>query len=125
MKEYAEELKQLGVEVTARWFDETVPHTVTMADLPDKYHEETALIDLYDIDRADALVLFAGTPNDYANIAVGALARGGRHVELGYALATDKDVIVCGPKENVFHHLPQIKQFDTWEQTKDYLTNAN
>ena len=44
-------------------------------------------------------------------------SRGGRHVEFGYALATGKKVRVIGPEENVFHGLPGIahyKSFDEW-----------
>lgn len=42
------------------------------------------------------------------------ISRGGRHVEFGMALAMDKRLVVVGPRENVFHLLPAVEQFDTW-----------
>lgn len=44
------------------------------------------------------------------------ISRGGRHVEFGMALALAKRCIVIGPRENVFHLLPQVEQYDSWEQ---------
>jgi len=44
--------------------------------------------------------------------------RGGRHVEFGYALAKGLPLIIIGPRENVFHFLPErykITQFDNLE----------
>jgi len=37
------------------------------------------------------------------------LSSGGRHTELGIALALDIPVIILGPKEQVFHNLPGIR----------------
>ena len=38
--------------------------------------------------------------------------RGGRHVEFGIAVAQGMYLIVVGRRENVFHHLPDVRQFD-------------
>lgn len=111
----AEELKSMGHSVTARWYNEQVPHTVMLKDLPNQYHVETAEADIEDITSADTLILFTGTDRDYASIPAEGLARGGRHFETGYALALGKMVIVVGTKENVFHYLPQIQIVPTWE----------
>ena len=32
------------------------------------------------------------------------------------ALATGAALYLVGPRENIFHSLPQVRQFDTWEQ---------
>src|SRR5260221_13260147 len=55
--------------------------------------------DLADIDQADAVVLFTQAGRHFA---------GGRHVEAGYALGKGKRLVVVGPRENVFYHLPEV-----------------
>jgi nucleoside 2-deoxyribosyltransferase len=123
-KAQAQELRDSGIEVTSRWIDETVPHTVTMKDIPDKYHEETAQADLEDIDNADILIAFVPTDSELTQVSVATAARGGRHVEMGYALGSNKPIFVVGPKENVFHHLPcGITHFDSFSALKRYLTS--
>jgi nucleoside 2-deoxyribosyltransferase len=119
---YAKELIALGHIVTSRWFNEAVPHTVTLDQLPYKYHEETAIADLEDMRTADVLILFTGNEHDYTTIPAGSLARGGRHFESGFFYSLGKAIILCGQRENIFHYLPDVRQFDTWEQTKEYLS---
>lgn len=58
---------------------------------------------------ADCVISFTEAPRSSAN-------RGGRHVEFGIALANGARVIVVGHRENIFHWLPQIEFFETWEQ---------
>lgn len=48
--------------------------------------------------------------------------RGGRHVEFGMALAWGLRLIVIGQRENVFHCLPQVERYDTWD---DFLSSNN
>jgi nucleoside 2-deoxyribosyltransferase len=42
----------------------------------------------------------------------GSFGRGGRHVELGVALALGKRVLVAGPPEHVFHRIADIERHD-------------
>lgn len=67
--------------------------------------------DLEDIDRSDVLVVFTEDPS------IGHTS-GGRHVEMGYALASDIEVVVVGPIENIFHHLVEAEgsRYDTWAE---------
>ena len=58
------------------------------------------LIDQEDVLAADALVCFTEPPGDGGS--------GGRHVELGMALALGRRVIVVGRREHIFHHLPEV-----------------
>jgi nucleoside 2-deoxyribosyltransferase len=58
---------------------------------------EWAQVDLDDIKAADVLV--ALNPPEFARS-----GSGGRHVELGYALALDKQILVVGARSNIFHH---------------------
>lgn len=74
-----------GITVTARWLD------CTFEDTP-----EAARMDLDDIDAADTLIALNPAPwRDKGT--------GGRHVELGYAVARGKRVLLFGARTNVFH----------------------
>ena len=114
--EYAGELREAGHEVTSTWLQgehqlanryntagavEAATDTVPMVARP------FALADYADVWAADIVVSFTEAPRSGAS-------RGGRHVEFGLALAWNKTVLVVGPRENVFHTLPQVAQFDSW-----------
>jgi len=63
-------------------------------------------------DQAQVLVVLTGDT----------LSKGGRHTELGIALAEGKPVLLLGPRErNVFHHLAQVTQCDTVEDVASKL----
>jgi nucleoside 2-deoxyribosyltransferase len=99
--------------VTSRWLDGT--HEARdgniLADEESDLAEDAARQDLQDVDDADVLIFFSE-----AAVA----ARGGRHVEFGYALAkshrTGYPVYVVGPVENIFHRLPGVEVFATWPE---------
>lgn len=123
-KQQAAELRNVGIEVTSRWIDETVPHTVEIKDVPEVYLQETSIVDLEDIDRADALVSFVPSAQELVDATVSASSRGGRHVEFGYAIGKSKPIIVVGPRENVFHYLPEdrnIKHVESFDKLLTYL----
>lgn len=69
------------------------------------YASMCAQQDLADIEAADVVVMFTGGGRG-----------GGRHVEVGYALALGVPVLLVGARENVFHALPEIKQVATWDE---------
>lgn len=134
MRKYRDELEEIGVGCTARWLNEKASPTSSIFDHDDEYLRGTAYIDLQDIVEADAVILFTPSDEDLADIAIvkRAWARGGRHFEFGFAyawhqlsyLVTGKEVpelIICGPRENVFSYLDCIRQFNTWSETKSYL----
>ena len=80
---------------TARWLTE---HSEMTA--------EWAQRDLDDIDAADVLVaLNAATWNEPA----ANKGSGGRHVELGYALARGKPIVLVGVRSNIFHSHPAVR----------------
>lgn len=93
MRLHREALVSAGHSVTSRWLDEaegTQP-------------AEAALVDLDDIRVSDYLIAFTESKE------VGYYT-GGRHVELGFALAQSHvQIILVGGRENVFCHLPSIK----------------
>lgn len=98
----AETLVRNGFEVTATWFYEPDSSTVQLDEV-----EKTTLIayakrDIAEINAADVFVLMSDGPREKH-------PRGGKHVEFGYALGKGKPVIVFGPVENIFHHLPDVR----------------
>lgn len=116
-------LTSLGYVVTSTWLDEVqtdvAPGKVstTIAEALEKYkgtkHEDYlsyAVRDVKDIDRSDFLIVdtFDITP------------RGGREVEVGYAIGTGKPFFVVGPERNVFHKLAK-DTFSSWDSAIEFL----
>lgn len=108
LRECANELQDLGINVTSRWLQEKHDPNVQMKEIKDAELLDIALIDLADINAADSFVFFAEDQNKQP-------PRGGRHVEFGYALACNKDIHVIGAEENLFHYLPSVKVHSSWE----------
>jgi nucleoside 2-deoxyribosyltransferase len=111
LRAYATRLTDLGHEVTSRWIYRDEPNVV---DLESDEAETVAVEDLQDVLRADTLIFFAETPRTPT--------RGGRFVELGFAIATKKRLICIPGKENVFSALSQIEHFDSFRELDAYLT---
>lgn len=92
---YRGALEAAGHEVTSRWLDNDAPDSVTLGK-PCGEWAEFARSDVDDVRNADVLVSFTS----------GELARGGRHVEYGLAVAWGLQRVIVGPVEHVFHMLP-------------------
>ncbi len=104
---YADQLRALGHEVTSRWLgqhDESTYEELTPEGCAKCGHH-----DVEDVVRADVLISFT-EPVGIANT-----SRGGRHVELGIAIGTDKLLYAIGPRENVFHWIDKIAFFDSFD----------
>ena len=109
LREYRTVLQSHGIQVTSRWLDEKTSTNSKMGDETEAFYIETAAIDIADIERADAFILFSENPLE-------GFKRGGRHFESGYAFKAKKVIYVVGEwKENVFHYLPGIVHFCTFE----------
>ena len=120
MRQFRDNLQPFGWEVTSRWIDNkpddkpigtrdlAVPAEDAMGDVllasSETYRRaRTAnLENIEDLTRAGTLLLFTRTPS----------TTGGRHTELGMALALRKRIIVIGPRENVFQ--AELERFDTF-----------
>lgn len=88
----ARALTEAGHEVTARWLWE---------EEPSGSEQKSAIKDLADVARADAIVLLTNPiGTKYSG--------GGRHVEFGYALALGKHAFTVGEHETIFQYLPQV-----------------
>jgi nucleoside 2-deoxyribosyltransferase len=111
---YAAELNAMGHCVTSRWIrgDHEMKDEKPSHEEARRFAEE----DLHDLFRADMFVAFTESPGEAQG-----RARGGRHVELGFALAKGKAVIVVGHRENVFCHLPEVRQFPDFHEFKCWL----
>lgn len=107
----AHRLVVLGFEITARW---------VFGNEDGLDREQIAFLDLADVDACDTIVSFS--------LPVGTMTKGGgRHVEFGYALARRKRMVLIGPRENVFHHHPDVEVFaalDDWLHALN-LTNVD
>ena len=113
--EYARQLNALGHEVVSTWTDEPYSPTVQLAEVSEQDLREIAERDINEVLRSDALVLFS--VSDKAPT-----YRNGRLVEFGIALALDKRLLVCGPRENIFHHLSDVEVYPDWETVKRALS---
>lgn len=122
--EYAEQLRKLGHQVTARWLEGQhqadtleVDHGGEVHHVPEvarRFAEE----DVADVIFADTVIAFSEPPRSSAS-------RGGRHVEFGLALGWvlagyktldghRRRVVVVGERENVFHCIPEVDVFADW-----------
>ena len=89
-----------------------------MHELPHEDHQVYALRDIEDVRAADILVLFTDPTKT--------IFRAGRHVEFGMAIILGIPILVVGGEyENIFHHLPQVIHFSTWEKVKTHLCKGN
>ena len=122
---YADDLRAIGHRVEARWLlgdhqihegaDKVEAATMSVPIEGRVFAED----DVLDVASADMLIAFSEEPR------AGGASRGGRHVEFGLALAWRKKVIVVGPRENVFHTLPGVKHFWSWDdELWEALTGA-
>lgn len=106
---YAAQLADLGIECTSRWLTgSTVDATA-----------ENARIDVDDVYAADVFVTFSEEPVEFSPLSYA--SRGGRHVEFGIAYEAGTPCIVVGPRENVFHLLGEVEQYDAWPEALDRL----
>jgi len=106
MKQVSELLRSEGVEVVSTWMEEPHDGNISLNDVCDALLEKYSVIDVSQVIDADIMIMFSedpliGTP------------RGGRHVEFGIALGTRKPIYVVGPKENIFHYLPNVFHFNS------------
>ena len=112
MQAVRDELEDRGHTVTSRWIDGGHEAKDTGVDAAGTHDEcrRFATEDLNDIANSDILVAFTEAPRSN-------YSRGGRHVEFGYALGIAHiQVVVVGPRENVFHYLPCVAVYDTLEE---------
>lgn len=108
LSDYADTLLSEGYTVTSRWLSgKHEPKDGRELATPAE-RARWAKEDWADVMRADCVISFTEEEGSR-------YSRGGRHVEFGAALAMNKKCIIIGPQENVFHCLPEVEHFDTWQ----------
>jgi nucleoside 2-deoxyribosyltransferase len=76
--------------------------------------------DLRDLRAAE---IFIGFTEPMASASRG---RGGRHLELGVALALDKRIFLVGPeREHIFHRIGDIALYSDWATARAALLSAD
>lgn len=117
MREFRDWLQDKGFIITSRWIDlhgDKVPTPFSSAELAGDFgsvHEQAGLYaqhDVEDVEAADWLICFS----------IGGGGRGGRHVEWGIGINQRKRLTLIGPREHVFHCLPQVEVFPDLETFK-------
>jgi len=121
---YRTALESAGHEVTSRWLNgahQIAPDGTPLNAEREKQFEDMSdprgaalrqsflQEDMADVARAELVIAFTEQPRADGG------SRGGRHVELGLALAWQKQIFVVGPRENLFCWHPSIEQFNEWE----------
>lgn len=107
---YALMLREAGLEVVSSWTDEEYNPLVKLSEVAEVDLGRIAERDFNEILRADVVVLFTVSDQELTR-------RNGRMVEFGIGLARDKRMIVCGPRENIFHYLNDVEVYPDWHAT--------
>jgi hypothetical protein len=120
-KRLRDALAEHGIGCTSRWLEEEPSLDATLTDERRRY---IAAMDVFDVRRAQALVLWNPTEKHK-------VGTGGCHTEVGMALAWGLPVFVVGydlkdplplVPSNVFHFLSQVKCY-AWPQHLDALAH--
>lgn len=112
MKKYARQLKELGGEIVSTWlYEEVFSASSVPTDLASEYAER----DVREVKACDFFIWFT------ESLPANRVLTGGRHVEAGIAIATNKSIFVIGPYENIFTRLSGIAQYNTWDEFYDDL----
>ena len=103
-------LQALGYEVTSRWIDQhggDVLESFVASKLNDDpgHCARYGLVDVEDMTAAEAIVSFTSADGG---------GKGGRHVEFGWGIAAGKRMVVVGPREHIFHTLPEVEHYPSW-----------
>ena len=104
-------LAALGFQVTSRWIEDLGGRYGKGSFTPDQLNSDAGYCagvgrrDVEDIEDADVVVSFTSPDGG---------GKGGRHVEFGLALGLGKHLVVVGPRENVFHTLPDVEWYPDW-----------
>lgn len=99
LREVRSQLQDAGHTVTSSWLNQqSIPDYVLDEDILHKY----ALQDKKDIEQSDMIISFSDANGRH----------GGRHCEFGMALASGIRCVVIGPREHIFHYLPNVEVYD-------------
>jgi len=117
MERYANLLKMWRHEITSGWHSLNAETKMRDGDPEVEFNQRIAYADQVGVFNCELFVNFSEDPKNPPE----GSARGGRHVELGLALGYQKLIFLVGPRENVFHYLPEVKHFPTAEEWLAYM----
>lgn len=118
MYEYAKLLEIIGIGCTSHWVLGDHDLRSNHMSYTDHWLRLFGEEDFNDVIRADIFITFTELPGAPGR------QRGGRHVEFGIALTLGLPIIAIGPKENIFHFLPNVVTVDTWEDALVHIALA-
>lgn len=113
---YADELRNEGFTVDARWLLGEHKWNPLAAEVEAAEFSvplvarRFALDDVEDLLKSDIVISFTEPTRAVSS------SRGGRHVEFGLAYAWRKKLYLVGPRENVFHTLPGVLIYSRWDE---------
>lgn len=135
---YRDRLQAAGFSVTSRWLNgehqighdgapigesgEALVEGGAASKDAATLRESFAREDVQDVLSADCVISFTEPPREQST------NRGGRHVEYGIALGLDTvgfksyRLIVVGFRENLFHWIPGVEFFDTFDEAMAALS---
>lgn len=109
-------LQAMGHTITSRWSLPDSDHVTPVGmseQAADAERQRFAVEDVDDVLAADCCISLMEEPRNNS--------RGGRHVEFGIALARGHRMMIIGPRETVFHHLPDVEHFDTADELINFM----
>jgi hypothetical protein len=111
------DLLEQGVQITHDW-TEDIRHTSQFTSVPESYRRACAVEDLHGVAKAN-LVWILSPPADIHSI--------GCWVEMGYAIAKQKPVLISGPlaPSNIFALLDSVRRYDKHEEAFDHILRAH
>lgn len=107
LKGYALQLSKLGHWITSSWLDETFDPKASISSYPVTALQEMSHRDVGDIYACEMLIDFSDAEPEI---------RGGHIFETGLAYGIGKAIILVGQRKNIFHWLPNIKHYETWQE---------
>lgn len=135
---YRDRLQSAGFTVTSRWLNgehqighdgapigesgEALVEGGASSKAAAQLRESFAREDVQDVLAADCVISFTEPPREQSK------NRGGRHVEYGIALGLDIQgvkpyrLIVIGYRENLFHWMPGVEFYDTFDEAMAALS---
>ena len=117
MQTIARELSERGHMVVSSWIWESDDLTDARGRRGGRAKRAAAIRNLRELQSADLCIVFATPAGQREN------GRGGRHVELGAALALDIETMLVGPEEHLFHTMVTAR-FQVWGACRDALGSA-
>lgn len=109
-------LREMGHQIVSSWIYTNRRAGRNFEDISDEEKATIAQEDVDDVLSCDVLVLLSSDGG-----------RGGKHVEFGIAIGAGKRICVLGQKQNVFHWLLRIEEYNNvirQEGAKDANPNA-